>query len=235
MGFIQDISPIFKRHDIIFEEHHNEVGDIHTFIFRSDQRIDWKAGQHGAFTITHDKIKKPTRAFSIASTAEDGYIEISTRVGENPSEFKQALLNLERGMTMSMRGPFGGFYIHDKKPTVLIAGGIGITPFKSIVRHVFHGNGMAPEKLHLLYMDQREEFLYKDEFDNMTDDNPFTVEYVTEREDLHVSVEKYVQTYHNEGNYFVVGSPAMTKSIATRLKDKGIRKKNIIKDTFIGY
>ncbi|WP_423906564.1 hypothetical protein [Exiguobacterium marinum] len=47
--------------------------------------------------------------------------------------------------------------------------------------------------------------------------------------------EKYVQTYHNDGNYFVVGSSAMTKTIATRLKDRGIRKKNIIKDTFIGY
>lgn len=235
MGFIKDIIPIFKKHEIEFEKSFKEISDIYTFVFRSDKRINWQPGQHGVFTITHDKIKKPTRAFSIASTPEDGYIEISTRVGEKRSEFKQALMNLKPGMKMSMRGPIGGFYLHDSRPTLLIAGGIGITPFKSIVKNSNGSSKVVTEKLHLLYIDSREEFIYQDDFNKAADNNQFSVEYISKRDALTESIEEFVQNYKNNGNYFVVGSPNMTKSISALLKNHNINKKNIIKDTFIGY
>ncbi len=235
MGFIKDIIPIFKKHEIEFEKSFKEISDIYTFIFRSDKRINWKPGQHGVFTITHDKIKKPTRAFSIASTAEDEYIEISTRIGEKPSEFKQALMNLKSGMKMSMRGPIGGFYVHDSRPTLLIAGGIGITPFKSIVKYSNGSSRIVPEKLHLLYIDSKEEFIYQNDFNKAAENNQLSVEYLSKREDLTESIEKFVKNYKNNGNYFIVGSPNMIKSISVLLKNHEIKKKNIIKDTFIGY
>lgn len=235
MGFIKDIIPIFKKHEIEFEKSFKEINDIYTFVFRSDKQIDWQPGQHGVFTITHDKIKKPTRAFSIASTSEDGYIEISTRLGEKPSEFKQALMNLKPGMKMSMRGPIGGFYLHDSRPTLLIAGGIGITPFKSIVKSSNESSKIVPERFHLLYIDSKEEFIYRDAFNKAAENNQLSVEYLSKREDLTESIEKFVKNYKNNGNYFIVGSPNMTKSISALLKNHGINKKNIIKDMFIGY
>ena len=85
------------------------------------------------------------------------------------------------------------------------------------------------------YIDSKEEFIYRDAFNKAAENNQLSVEYLSKREDLTESIEKFVKNYKNNGNYFIVGSPNMTKSISALLKNHGINKKNIIKDMFIGY
>ncbi len=69
------------------------------------------------------------RPFSVASTQDENIITILTKIGDNPSEFKSRLKSMEIGDIISLRGPFGGFYISDYNQAIaMIAGGIEITP-----------------------------------------------------------------------------------------------------------
>lgn len=235
MTFLKDILPIFKKHEISFIESYREVGDIFTFIFQKEKDVKWKSGQHGIFTITHEKINKATRAFSIASTSDEGHVKISMRISENPSEFKKAFMDLKPGMKMSMRGPIGSFYIHDNRPTLLIAGGIGITPYRAILKDLMQHTDKIPSFIKLLYIDSSEEYIYKDEFDSISNDSEIIIKYLTKREDLTKEIVKFSSEYGNEGNYFMVGSKKMIQSTSKLLKEQKIKRSNIEKDTFIGY
>ncbi|KAB3530777.1 FAD-dependent oxidoreductase [Alkaliphilus pronyensis] len=235
MILLKDILPIFKKHDIYLKEKHKEVGDIYTFIFETEKQIKWKAGQHGVFTISHKKINKATRAFSIASIPSEGHIKISMKISEKPSEFKEAILNLKPGMKMSMRGPIGSFYTEKNNPLLFIAGGIGITPYRALIRNLITSPAELSKDVELLYMDSRDEFIYREDFDKAAKESLIKVNYLNKRESLSEKIEGFIDKHGNEAEYFIVGSKAMINSMEAILKDKGIKKKNIKKDTFIGY
>ncbi len=96
--------------------------------------------------ITHKKIKNGTKPFTLASAPTEKVVKITTRISNDPSEFKKALLELKQGMTISMSGPVGSFYLKDNSPTLLIAGGIGITPFRSIIKQLeMKGIALRPQ------------------------------------------------------------------------------------------
>lgn len=132
MGFLQDyFIPIFKKRELTFKERYKESENVHTFVFEKGQYVVWKAGQYGLFSITHKKIKNPTKPFSVASAPAENVVKITTMIRNEASDFKEALLELKQGMKVKMSGPLGSFYLKDDRPALLIAGGIGITPFSS--------------------------------------------------------------------------------------------------------
>lgn len=67
------------------------------------------------------------------------------------SAFKQALKTIPEGADLQLAGPMGNFALHNDptRPAVLLAGGIGITPFLSMLRHATHGN--LPRQMTLFY------------------------------------------------------------------------------------
>lgn len=234
MNVLKDIIPIFKKHQITYKDKYRESGNIYTFIFETEKQITWKAGQHGIFTINHVKINKPTRPFSIASIPTEGHIKISMKISENPSEFKQVLLNLEKGTELSMRGPIGSFYIKNQKPRLFITGGIGITPFRALIKNLLI-NSAEMSDTQLLYIDSKEEFLYTEEFEEASKVSSLITKYFVKRENLHREIEEYATKHNNEAEYFIVGSKSMVDATETMLKRKGITKMNIKKDVFVGY
>ena len=165
MSFFQDTLSIFKKRDLLFLESYKESEDVYTFLFEKEKDLTWKAGQHGLFNITHKKIKKPIRPFTVASAPTEDVVRLTMRISDNPSEFKKAMLELKQGMTVKMSGPVGNFYLKDSSPSLLIAGGIGITPFRSILKQIeAEGNG-GDKQIHLLYLDSNRSFIFSDELD----------------------------------------------------------------------
>ncbi|WP_346025178.1 FAD-binding oxidoreductase [Alkalibacterium indicireducens] len=94
-----------------FIESYKAKEQIYTFVFEKPEDLNWKAGQHGLYDITHKKIKNKTRPFSIPTAPHENTIHITTRIGKELSEFKQALLELKPGMSMRLTGPVGSFYL----------------------------------------------------------------------------------------------------------------------------
>lgn len=235
MGFFQDVKSIFKKKELVFLESHKETEDVYTFLFEKEKDLSWNAGQHGLITITHKKIKNPTKPFSIASAPTESLIKITTSISDNPSDFKKAMLELKQGMKVTMAGPVGPFSLKEDSPSILIAGGIGITPFRSIVKQV-EAEGKGNEKpIHLLYLDSNQSYIFKDELDEIANHTSINVTYLDSRDDLYQEINKSISLYKNEGNYFIAGPKSMADSIFSYLQNKNISKRNIKKDAFYGY
>ena len=235
MSFFQDTLSIFKKRELLFLESYKESESVYTFLFRKEKDLTWKAGQHGLFSITHKKIKNSTKPFTLASAPTENVVRLTMRIGENPSDFKKAMLELKQGMKVKMSGPVGSFYLKDDKPSLLIAGGIGITPFRSILKQVEAEWNGVEKQINLFYMDSKKSYLFKDEMEEMANKTSISVTYLDSRENLHQEIDKFATLNKNNGNYFIAGPKSMVDSITTYLQNHNVSKRNIKKDTFYGY
>ncbi len=93
--------------------------------------------------------------FSIVSAPFEGELVVVTRMRD--SAFKRAFKSLPIGSAAKLEGPFGSLTLHNDRarPAVFIAGGIGITPFMSILRQA--AKDRLPQRLLLLYSNRRPE------------------------------------------------------------------------------
>lgn len=112
--------------------------------------FDFKPGQYLMISYKNEIGVIPDKhAFSIASspTARDNF-SIGIKVA---GRFTQGITKLKAGDEVFVSGPFGNFFFNERKHKniVMIAGGIGITPFMSALRYAADKN--LPNKMHLLY------------------------------------------------------------------------------------
>jgi ferredoxin-NADP reductase len=100
------------------------------FAFRAGQSIDL-----GLVGLAQDSSHRLTHTFSIASDPSDEEILVATRMRD--TTFKRTLSQLPIGTEIRIEGPMGSFTLHNNtaRPAVLLAGGVGIAPFLSIVSH----------------------------------------------------------------------------------------------------
>ncbi|GIP14742.1 oxidoreductase [Paenibacillus montaniterrae] len=235
MGFFQDMIAVFKKKELLFLESFKESDDVYSFLFEKPQHLTWNAGQYGLFSIAHKTIKNNTRPFSIASAPAENVVRITTRISSNPSDFKKALLELKQGMSIKMGGPVGAFALDDNSPSLLVAGGIGITPIRSILKQLEAEKRGDERPIHLLYMDSNQSYLFKDELDRIAAHTLVEVTYLNRREDVQQEIDKFIALHKDNGNYFVAGSKSMVDSVAAHVQSRNIPKRNIKKDVFFGY
>lgn len=222
--------------DLILKEKIHETGEIYSFIFTTDRMPQWCAGQHAIFTLPHHKVEGKTwRAFSVASTYEENEIRIGTIIGAEPSSFKKQLASLQPGDTIRMYGPYGELCLNDKmKKVVGIAGGIGITPFRAIVRDLTHKNSAT--KLGLIYSARDNQHAYKQELEDWRIKNQnMAITYTATPEEVNSALEQAVIENKNDAYYLLSGPPKMIGTLKDKLISLGISKSHIINDPFKGY
>ncbi len=106
------------------------------------------------------------RTFSLSSSpSEPGHISVTCKISDTP--FKQALARLRPGATAEVYGPLGLFLFDSTRPSVFIAGGIGITPFRGMLRYAAD-TGNSAEKRLLYSARVPEEFLFRAELDALS-------------------------------------------------------------------
>lgn len=231
----KDILPIFKKHTLTFHSSIHEKGDIYTFIFKMEDNLTWQPGQHGLFRLDGLKLKESMRIFSVASIPSEGHIKISTKISEDPSDFKRKLKSLKVGSNVTMRGPVGNFYPKEPKPLVFIALGIGITPYRALIKQFLTEENQKATQIELLYLEKDELFIYDQTFSQSNGNERFNVVYLTKKEALYTEIDKHIMNEKLEADYYLVGPKSMIKTTEEYLKNKGVKGKNIKKDTFIGY
>jgi len=235
MGFLQDLTPVFRKSLLAFVESVPEAGNITSFLFEPDRPLAWKAGQHGIFSFPRRMEGGSWRGFSVASHPGEGVVRVSTRITESPSAFKRALLDLKPGDSISMRGPFGPFYLDgSRRPAVFIAGGIGITPYRSMILDAARDRGRAPAAIRLLYADDGGQYAYRAELDEAAARNGFlTVDCLTGA-DLPARISDCVRDLGNGAVFFISGPGKMVKSVKRSLTEQGVAQKNIRHEMFLG-
>src|SRR4030095_8823680 len=134
--------------------------------------FDYVAGQFAFFDIgnVYDDPKGPIRHFTLASSPTEEFILISTRIRDSP--YKKKLDTLQIGTTVKMSGPQGKFTLHKdhSKPAIFLSGGIGVTPFRSMIIYATDKN--LPIKIIMLDSNRsRQNILFKNDFDKCADTN----------------------------------------------------------------
>ena len=99
--------------------------------------LDYTAGQYAFFDIggVNNDPKGPIRHFTISSSPTENFIMLSTRIRDTP--YKKRLSSLEERAKVKVRGPQGNFVLHEdySKPAIFLSGGIGVTPFRSMIKY----------------------------------------------------------------------------------------------------
>ena len=117
---------------------------VYHFTFMPDKKLSFKPGQYLEWTLGHDHpdTRGNRRYFTIASSPTEDAVMLGVKFYEKPSTFKQKLLSLKPGDTVMAAQLAGGFVLpkDPNKKLVFIAGGIGITPFRSMLKYLTDHN-----------------------------------------------------------------------------------------------
>jgi len=213
-------------------------GDVRTFVFASDTPRTWVAGQFLRIILPHDDEddRGHKRWFTISAAPSDGHMAISTRiVSEHPSSFKQALASLPLGTTVEAEEPEGDFILEDKNRNyIFVAGGIGITPFHSIIREAAFQKEMP--KITLLYAYGTADVAFKQELEDIKEKFPnLRIEYILSP--ARIDKDLLQKTIASIGNPFVYvsGPEPMVEAFEKTLAEIGLAKDSIKTDFFPGY
>lgn len=128
------------------------------FFFEKPAGFQFKAGQFGNFTLVNPPEtdgEGNTRTFSLASAPAESELMVATRMRD--TAFKRVWKTMPLGAEVQLAGPFGSLTLHQDaaRPAVFLAGGIGITPFRSIVVQTQQDN--RNRRLFLFYSNRRPE------------------------------------------------------------------------------
>lgn len=157
-------------------EKRDEAKGTKTFIFEKPQGFTYKAGQYMYFTLP--ELKYPDRRgnvrhFTLSSSPNEDFLLITVRIREE-SGYKKTLDEAQPGYEVTARGPEGVFTLEDERttvPQVMIAGGIGITPFRSIAKYATDKGLVVP--IHIIYSNSiPEEIAFRKEFEELVIMNP---------------------------------------------------------------
>lgn len=214
---------------LTFVRSYDEVSNIKTFVFEKAD-LTWTPGQYQAYTFPQlgDDSNVNEHWFTIASAPIEGEIHISTRLSD--SKFKTTLNALKEGNTIDVHGLGGDFTWEDDNKVVFVAGGIGVTPFRSMIVERAKTGKSIPATL--LYYGRDENFAFRSEFDAIAAEHPeFTVKYLA---GVSVTADGIVaEAGASEGTtVYISGPEPMVESIGEQLKSKGISLKQ---DWFPGY
>jgi glycine betaine catabolism B len=161
----------------LLEKQRFEATDVMSFRFSKRQKqqgkdsndnsfLDYTSGQYAFFDIggVYNDSKGPIRHFTISSSPTEDFVMITTRIRDTP--YKRRLSSLEEGTIVKVRGPQGKFFLHDdySKPAVFLSGGIGVTPFRSMIKYAT--DRQLPIRIVMFDSNRNQEnTLFKKEFD----------------------------------------------------------------------
>ena len=209
----------------------DEAGNVRTFVFES-AGLEWIAGQNQGYVLPQAGQSKEEnqRWFTIASAPSEGVINISTRISK--SAFKQALNGLRPGDSIQAFSLDGDFTWEDEpsERVVLVAGGIGITPFRSILLER-HNAGKALNGT-LLYFNRVDEIPFRRELEELAPAHPefSLVPIVGELITADAILERAPQA--KDQTVYVSGPEPMVEAIGGELRG---RKVTVKQDWFPGY
>jgi ferredoxin-NADP reductase len=220
------------------------------FHFQKPSGFQFKAGQFADVTLTdppETDAEGNTSTFSIASPPFENELVFTTRMRD--TAFKRSLRKVPLATEVKIGSAAGSFTLHKNpaKPAVFLAGGIGITPFLSIVRQA--DKDRLPQKLYLFYSNRRpEDAAFLDTLQTLETTNPnfrlicTMTEMSKSKKEWKgetVLIDKEMLSRHlsmlQGPIYYIAGPPAMVAAMRQTLVSAGIEEDDIRAEEFAGY
>jgi ferredoxin-NADP reductase len=223
---------------------------IYNFIFTSPEKLEFSAGQYIEWTLGHNKPdnRGNRRYFTIASSPTEKEIILGAKFYEPSSTFKKKLLAMPAGESVIISQLAGDFTLPKdvNQPVVFIAGGIGVTPFRSMVKYMLDTQQKRPATL---FFSNRSyaDIVYKDIFDQAEKELGMKVVYAVN--DLkgapvgwkgHVgfvdeALIKASLPEYNKAIFYVSGPHVMVDAFQKTLSKMGVPRTRVRTDFFPGY
>lgn len=220
----------------------DETQDVKSFFWESETEIKFTAGQYFYFTLPNLKYpdeRGATRPFTLSNSPTEKVLRLTTKFPTPMSGYKQTLLDLKVGDVVEGRGPVGTFTLGPTSPRLrgtknilFFAGGIGITPFRSIVKYNFDNKLELP---YLIYSNSDENFVFGDELKTWLGEK---VSFVDTSKSGHIDALKLNNLISNHlisAHFYVVGPPKFVDSIESSLEQLDVRSDKIVTEKFTGY
>lgn len=152
-----------------------ETASVTTFDFQIVERLDYRPGQIIILELTEIEDRRGAqRPFTLSSSpTEADRISITTKM--TGSTYKKTLQDIAESAgdvagRVKLEGPQGDFTLDTKRPALMIAGGIGVTPFRSMIRHAC--DRAEGHVITLLYSSETvDEIVFREELDSLAEDN----------------------------------------------------------------
>ncbi|MBV9006418.1 MAG: ferredoxin reductase [Solirubrobacterales bacterium] len=148
---------------------------------------DWpghRAGQHVDVRLTAPDGYQAQRSYSIASAPEDDHLVLTVQRLADGEVSPYLLDVLGPGDELELRGPIGGYFVWEESlggPLLLIAGGSGIAPFRSVLRHGVAAHSSIPVRL-VYSARSLAEVIYREELMRLADHDGVDVRFTLTRE-----------------------------------------------------
>lgn len=220
------------------------------FHFEKPTGFEFKPGQSVDVTLLDPPpmdAEGAIRTFSIASAPYENELVVATRMRD--TSFKRVFATLPLGTEMKLEGPSGSFTLHKNaaKPAVFLAGGIGITPFRSMVRQA--AKDQLAQALYLFYSNRRpEDAAFLDELQTLSQSAP-NFNFVPSMSEMQKStrpwsgergfIDRVMLQKHcpalDGPIFYIAGPPAMVSAMQQMLVQAGVNEDDIRAEEFGGY
>ncbi|MCL4389883.1 MAG: oxidoreductase [Patescibacteria group bacterium] len=202
--------------------------DVYDFVYEPDKKLNFSAGQYLEWTLTHPRPddRGNRRYFTLASSPTEKDLRIGVKFDKaRSSSFKTALLNSNNIVASQLAGEF----TLSKDPNIklaFVAGGIGITPFRSMIK--FLTDAGQKRDIVLFYANSAgQEPVYRETLEKIP------VKYITGRlsdRDIAEGAPDW-----KERKFYLSGSHAMVTGVEDTLRKMGLPRSQIKTDYFPGF
>jgi ferredoxin-NADP reductase len=238
------------KHQVRLKKKEDVAEGTMAFYFEKPTGFQFKPGQFAILTLLNPPETDAggnARTFSIASAPLEEHLMFATRMRD--TAFKRVLKAMPLGAEITLGGPFGSFTLHSdsSRPGVLMAGGIGVTPFRSMILH--ESRNQPPHRLLLFYSNRRpEDAAFLQELQGIQKENT-RYQFIGTMTQMEKSERKWEgRTEYMDKQmlseslrelkgsiFYVAGPPAMVSTIGHVLTDLGVSEDDIRSEEFAGY
>jgi ferredoxin-NADP reductase len=222
--------------------------DAYDFVFESDKPLRFKPGQYMEWTLAHAYAdnRGNRRYFTLASAPTERDVRLGLKFYTPASTFKRTLAQMGRGDTIVASQLAGEFTLPRKteRKLVFIAGGIGITPFRSMIQNMLDTRERRP--ITLLYSNKTAaEIAYKDLIDRAVRELGLRVVYALTNEPspvpgtyagpINAALIAGTVPDYRECTFYISGPRGMVDAFKKTLRGMGVSRWNIKADFFPGF
>jgi ferredoxin-NADP reductase/Na+-translocating ferredoxin:NAD+ oxidoreductase RnfD subunit len=239
-----------KKLVLTLKEIEHIATDTYDFVFTPDKQLVYTPGQYMEWTLGHTSpdSRGIRRYFTLASSPTERELRLGVKFYDNGSTFKKKLISMSKGETIVATGLAGDFVMpkNKKEKLVFIAGGIGVTPFRSQIQYLI--DTKQKRDVVVLYSNKTvADIAYRDVFDRAEAELGIKTVYAITDEGTDISavsrsvrmidantISQHVPEYRNR-TYYLSGPRGMVTSFEDLLQNMGVAKKRIKTDFFPGF
>jgi ferredoxin-NADP reductase/Na+-translocating ferredoxin:NAD+ oxidoreductase RnfD subunit len=220
------------------------------FIFATNRKLAFTPGQYMEWTLGHEEpdSRGNRRYFTLASAPTENHLRLGVRFNDPSSTYKQAMLAMGRGDEIIAGQLAGDFTLRRvrSQPLIFIAGGIGITPYRSMIKYLLDTHRHRP--ITLFYgAPTVSDFAYQEIWDQAERKLGIRTIRIVEKTDgmprgwaglvgrIQPEMIRTYAPHYQKAIFYISGPNVMVDAVKGMLRKMGIPDSQIKTDFFAGY